>query len=197
MPVMPISFNYGGLVFFVGFKFWRVGSRKVYSVSESDLRPVGRTRRRSSRPADRDSDDPADDDGSSLDDFADAGPTRRRRRIAVESSAAADEILQELRGMREEFGTAAAHSNLPPWLRQQINATFQCNVCREVPMRPPVVFSTCCGQIIGCKQCVDASAAATQNRCPLCRQSIQSYVVRGGVDEFLEEARQHFADPDN
>ena len=66
-------------------------------MSESDLQPAGRTRRRSSRLADRDIDDPvADDDGSSLDDFADAEPARRRH-IAVESSAAADEILQELR----------------------------------------------------------------------------------------------------
>ena len=58
---------------------------------------------------------------------------------------------------------------------------------QHLPITLPVTFLMCCGQILGCRGCVD-TAVATWNRCPLCQEdglSENSCVVRGSMDDFM------------
>ena len=153
-----------------------MGSRKIFSVCESDLAAAARSRRRRPRTY-RD----MTPEGSS-DDFEELQPARRRPRT----------------GSHEVGSGAPTQPALPPELHRHLTDLYKCNICRELPITPPVIFSMCCGQILGCRACVD-TVVATRNSCPLCREDglgENSCVVRGGMDDFMNSIRPYLSGPE-
>jgi len=69
-------------------------------------------------------------------------------------------VLQLTKGMK-----------LPPGLYLQLLDTFKCRICHTSPIRPPVIFTRCCKNILGCNLCVDTWFTGDDGRqksCPLC-----------------------------
>ena len=131
-------------MFFAGFKFWRVGSRKLYAVPEAQLLRTGKRKRRSRVPTDDSSDS----------DFAEDNYTRRQLVPRPNRGISAAEIRQQV-----EEAISTLHW-LPQNVRQQLSDALQCTICRDI-ITPPTVYAHCCQRILGCKQCVDRWFAET------------------------------------
>lgn len=83
---------------------------------------------------------------------------------------------------------------LPFGLSKHLQQTFKCHICCSSPIKPPVIFSRCCKQLLGCQLCVDQWYGGEEGvtcSCPLCR-SERAYAdtcVLKGLDEFLTSVR--------
>ena len=166
-----------------GFKFWRVGSRKIYSVSEQQLGP-----RQALRPSKRPRAlrwEPHASESESTD-FERQPPTRR-----------STSVLREIREMRTELATAIdnVRRQLPRDLHRHLSESLSCCICRDI-MNPPIIFSRCCQRLLGCRQCLE-HAYEQNRRCPFCRQEgvlpNQSQEVRG-LEELIRTIRPYFSD---
>lgn len=162
-----------------GLHFWRTGSRKVFCVAEEELvlRSPSVRRKRSRATV-----------SSGSDDFTDDEPHHHTRRRP--SGATNQEILAEVRGIREDMTTLLSQqtqqTRITPELRRHLADAFKCQICQDVPMKPPIIFSGCCKRLLGCQACVEEAYAQhpLDPSCPLCRRTSETSVFRG-LDEFL------------
>ena len=61
--------------------------------------------------------------------------------------------------------------NIPTGLHRSLMDTFMCKVCRNFPMKPPLIYSKCCKSVIRYEGCVDkwyTVDKALTKVCPLC-----------------------------
>ena len=59
---------------------------------------------------------------------------------------------------------------------------LKCTICHATVNRPPLQFSKCCRQLVGCRNCVEQLG----NRCPLCRNERFETIVVSTFDRLLE-----------
>lgn len=164
----------------LGLKFWKVGSRKLYAVKESDLKE---SRKRLSANV---ISIPSSDSEEEL-----PTPITRRKRTAeaAKLSIMSDDIREMKDTMSKVFRLTSSMS-VPLGLRNLLYDTFKCSICQATPMTPPVIFAKCCKNILGCQQCVDTWYRGEQGQsrtCPRCR-SDRAYVETckvNGLDDFL------------
>ena len=81
-------------------------------------------------------------------------------------------------------------SHIPLGLRRVIRDTFQCTICRQVPIHPPVIVTKCCKTILGCEECVNTCYSGPEmlsKTCPSCRaeRGCNETMVLRGLDDFL------------
>ena len=79
---------------------------------------------------------------------------------------------------------------MPDSLKDQMSSTFRCCICQVIPIRPLVVVSNCCGNILGCKECTEQLNATSQDEedepsCLLCGNRELSTRRLNGLDGFL------------
>ena len=148
----------------IGLKFWKVGSRKIYAVRDSEM---GKKRSSCGHASN------VDDISSSSDDNED--------------------FISELKELKEAVNKLVAVTpsmNIPLGLRSILYDTFKCSICQSTPMQPPIIFAKCCKTILGCEGCVDRWYRGTEGQgrtCPKCR-SERAFVETcrmNGMDEFL------------
>lgn len=131
---------------FTGLKFWKVPSRRVYSVSGSDLK-VGKGK--SSRSQSKWYLESEDD----LSDFDVPRSSKKKTKVINENSM----IMQDLKEMRSELQSVVKVTKcikFPPGLYSSIITTFKCNLCLCL-ITPPVIFARCCKNLLGCEKCVN------------------------------------------
>ena len=166
---------------YVGLKFWKVGSRKLYAVKESKIKE---TKKRSSTTNTINI--------SSSDSESDIVPLVKRKRISLDSIKL-QTIQDDIKEIREELSKVfllTSAMQVPIALRRLLYDTFRCGICRSTPMKPPIIFARCCKSIIGCQSCVDTwyrGEEGQQHTCPNCRES-RAYVETckiNGLDDFL------------
>ena len=98
--------------------------------------------------------------------------------------------------------TLSKGTRLPPGLYLQLRKTFKCQICHSSPIKPPVIFTRCCKNILGCDVCVDRWYGGEDGRAktsPLCR-SERGFSEIGrlhGLDEFLETTKPLMDTDDN
>lgn len=140
---------------YIGFKFWKAGNRKIFAVPQ--YKGKGKIRRQVC---------PSDDD----DDFE--PPSKR---YSSDSKA----ILKEIHGIKEQLASifqlsANMKTKIPPGLLMQLHETFNCHICSNTPMKPPIIFAHCFKRILACQTCVDRwyrqnGEESNTRSCPLCR----------------------------
>lgn len=117
-------------MYLTGFKFWKVGSRKVYAIPEGDLRP-----KRAQRQI-------VISESESEDDFQQ--PVRKRfASTPSEGMPLPSKILSEVKHIRNDLKglfQISAHMKIPPGLYRHLNDTFQCHICRSSPITPQSFF---------------------------------------------------------
>ena len=79
-------------------------------------------------------------------------------------------------------------SKVPLGLRELLNQSLKCKICRGI-MDPPVIVTKCCKAIVGCDECVKSWYASDllSKNCPACNTE-RGYVEMmhlHGLDEFL------------
>ena len=163
---------------FIGLKFWKVGSRKLYAVKDSDLKERKRTSN-------------VINISSSSSDEELITPFAKRKRTAefVKLSNISSELREVKDGIDKIF-TVTNNMSVPIGLRSVLYDTFKCSICQSTPMVLPTIFAKCCKSIWGCQSCVDTwyrGGEGQTRTCPRCR-SDRAYVETcriNGLDDFL------------
>ena len=164
----------------IGIQFWKVGSRKIFAVRESDLRP--NRPRKNTISLDSDS---SDDMFLPL--------SKRGKCVSGKQLSESDQLLTEMQGLRKEIGQLFEVNKglpIPIGLKRIICDTFRCCIC-QCTMVPPVIFGRCCKSLIGCQSCTDqwfrGETGLMQQACPKCRaeRAYAETCVFKGIDDFL------------
>ena len=171
---------------FPGVLFWKHPRRKLYTVTQRDLKEI--RRRRSAGNYINTSDDESDDDG---------GMSRStRKRVKLDDTLEA--IGQDVSAIREtitEMMTLTADCSMPLGLKRVVNDTFKCYICHVIPVKPPIIVTKCCKNMLGCQECVNtwySGPDAMLKTCPICRaeRGCNETMVLRGLTEFLENIRK-------
>ena len=104
---------------------------------------------------------------------------------------ALEDLSHELVGVQTrmtEIFELTKSSKVPLGLRELLNNSFKCKICRGI-VDPPVIVTKCCKAILGCDDCVKSWYASDPlaKNCPACNTE-QGYVETmrlHGLDEFL------------
>lgn len=98
-----------------------------------------------------------------------------------------------------EVFTLTKDSKIPLGLKRIMGETFQCKLCKEVPIKPPLIIGKCCKVILGCESCVNGyytGLDALTKPCPHCRapRGYNETMVFRGFDDFLECIKNALSD---
>lgn len=170
--------QYNKLLHFIGLKFWKVGSRKLYAVRNSDLKEKKRVASVINL-------------SSSSSDEEMFAPLAKRKSTAeyVKLSILSTDV-REVKSSLAKIFTVTNSMSVPVGLRVTLYDTFKCSICQSTPMVPPIIFAKCCKSILGCQSCVDTWYRGDEGQsrtCPKCR-SDRAYVETcklNGLDDFL------------
>ena len=179
---------------FVGVLFWKHPRRKLYAVTQKDLKEI-RRRRSSSNYIDT-SDDESDVGGGGM-----SGSTRKKAKLDNTLEA----IGQDVSVIREtitEMMTLTADCSMPLGLKRVVNDTFKCYICHVIPVKPPIIVTKCCKNMLGCQECVNtwySGPDAMLKTCPICRAERGCNETMGlrGLTEFLESIRKIYENNEN
>ena len=121
-----------------GMRFWKASARKLYAVSQDDLR-------RKRNGPDR------DDEGGSNEEMK--------------------ELLQSLHVKVESICSVAKDQHIPIGLRLALKEAFMCKICHSAPLKPPMIISQCCRNVLGCQSCSNTwyNEDTLSKSCPMCR----------------------------
>ena len=84
---------------------------------------------------------------------------------------------------------------LPLGLTKRVKEAFQCKICHETPMKPPIIATKCCSSLIGFDECVNTwydSVNGLTKKCPHCNEP-RGYAFTfqfKGLDDFLTRMRK-------
>ena len=161
------------MLYLIGLKFWKCGSRRIYAVREPE------TKRAITIPSD------SSDDESDI-------PVVKRRKEGI------DGIARDIKALKSDVASlfeVSRRSRIPMGLKKMLIDTFRCTICQSTPMMPPIIFSKCCKSIIGCQECVDKWYCGSEGMgrsCPRCRaeRGFTETCRVNGLTEFLEMAEK-------
>ena len=121
-------------------------ARKFFAVPVDDLSCNKREKRQSVLIS--------DDEEEDLDDFVVKPP----KKFKAKSSSQMEEMhrdIQQISRNLECIFKLTKNTKLPPGLYKLLSDTFQCQICRAMPIVPPPIYTRCCKRILGCQTCVD------------------------------------------
>lgn len=171
---------------FVGVAFWKSPRRKIFAVSQRDLRDINKASRKSAV-ADLDSSDEESD-------FANSSLPKKQK---LEKRI--DEIGEDVLEIKEtitEMLSLTPNTKLPMGFQRLVRDAFKCQMCHSIP-NPPLIVSKCCKQLLGCESCVNnwfGGPDAMLKTCPLCREprGRNETMLFRGFDDFVERVKVVF-----
>ena len=176
--------------------FWKCPRRKLYAVTFSDIQECSRGPSRSSRSSFIDVPDSSDDD---LDRDE---PSKKKRRYDDRMLQRLSDEVASVRDIMADMMSLTADTNLPIGFRRVLRDTFKCQICHTVPVKPPVIVTKCCRNILGCQECVNtwySGPEAMTRTCPMCRaeRGCNETMVLRGLTDFMESTRKIYGNDDN
>ena len=172
----------------------RVGSRKIFAVKSSEvIKGKGKGKGKGSG-KDVSSASTMKQLEYTLDSDSDDNTPKQNQNIMREISSLRHDIRQILKltkGMK-----------LPPGLYIQLKETFKYHICQASPITPPVIYTRCCKNLLGCESCVDKWYSGNEGRarnCPLCRyeRGLPETSRLNRLDDFLQSISSLFADDED
>lgn len=164
-------------ILFLGLKFWRCPSRKVYAI------PVIPSKRKLV-----DSSDDSDVGGST----SEKKFSKQLKELNMLKGAVTNvqEELSECHNILKEVVEISKPIPIPLPLMKLTKDAFKCSVCLSFPITPPVIATTCCETIIGCSKCINnwySGDDGLDKSCPKCRGQrgyAHTFQLKG-IDDFL------------
>ena len=146
------------LIFFLilALTFWRSPRRKLYAITFDDIHELSRASKRVSR---------TDSSGDDSDDDVIVPHVQKRWLGRTLRS-----LTTDLGAIRDTVSMLTASATLPPRLNQTAREAFKCQIC-QYSIRPPMIITKCCQNILGCQVCVDtwySGANSATRTCPMC-----------------------------
>ena len=159
-----------GIAHIPGLKFWKCGRRRIYAVREADTKKVLSV---------------SSDSSGEESDFI---PLTKRRKDDIDRIAS---DVKAIRGDITSLFEVSRTTSVPLGLKKMLIDSFRCTICQGTPMMPPIIFSKCCKNLIGCQECVDQWYGGTEGMsrsCPRCRaeRGFTETCRVNGLDEFLQ-----------
>lgn len=157
-----------------GIGFWKVGSRKIFTVLETDFE---RQRNESS-------------------------PTSKRRRSSASNNdsiaaleSAVDSLVTEVSDIKKElskFSELAFRHKFSLSFIASFEEAFKCCICMRTPANLPIIGCQACSNLIGCQQCINiwyTGADAMEKPCPKCRaeRGLTKTFILKGFDEVVNQ----------
>ena len=107
------------------------------------------------------------------------------------------EVNEAIQASLKDVLSFSVHSKVPLWLIRFIRDSLKCRICLTTPIKPPVIMSKCCKNILGCEECVNSwysGEDALTKTCPSCRaeRGYSETMLLRGLDTFLVEAKTIF-----
>ena len=124
-----------------------------------------------------------DDQDRSRDD-----PINKKRRCEDKILQRLDDEVASIRDILEDMMSLTPDTHILMGLQRVLRDTFKCQICHSVPVRPPVIVTKCCRNILGCQVCVDtwySGPEAMTMTCPMCCAEWgcnETMVLRGLTD---------------
>jgi len=114
-------------------------------------------------------------------------------------------LVDEVRSVKEtvlDMMSLTSNTTLPLGLKRLFRDTFKCHVCHSVPIRPPVIITKCCKQILGCQDCMNtwySGPQATTKTCPMCRADRGCYetMILRGLSDLMDSIGRLCGSEDN
>ena len=102
-----------------------------------------------------------------------------------------DGVAASIQITEVQMCVADSKAQIPLALKRSLQENFKCRICHSLPMKPPVMISRCCRNLLGCESCCCnwySGPEATSKRCPLCRaeRGLTETMRLIGLDDFLE-----------
>ena len=142
-------------------------------------------------------------DSSEDDDLYNNEPSKKKRRI--DNNKMLHRLNDEVASIREimvDMMSLAADTNLPMGLKRMLQDTFKCQICHTVPIRPPVIITKCCINLMGCQACVDTWYSGTEamtRMCPMCHADwgCNETMDLCGLTDFMDGIRKLYNEDDS
>ena len=169
----------------LGSNFWKVGSRKVFSVNEHDLESQLQT----------------------LDENVPSSRLPKRRRFLVGTHS--DDVLEnlitevsEMKGQIEGYKKLAFRHKFSLSFLESMDETFSCCICKRVPPRTPLVGCQVCSTLVGCQRCTDTwfggpgGLTKPCSKCGAPRGLANSFILKR-FDNFVDQISEMMRDTNN
>ena len=121
-------------------------------------------------------------------------PTRHKKR---QLSKSLQSLKTEVGAIRDTMLTLTGNTTLTPRLNQATWETFKCQICQS-HIKPPVIITKCCQNILGCQACVEtwySGPDSALSTCPVCRAEggQDDTMVLRGLTEFVQQLSENAA----
>ena len=148
----------------IGLKFWKVNARKFLAVPEESLGKPAKMPRAGQIAG------------------LDASPQ------AVPCNDCCRDIVDDMKRKLDLTFKVAAGTKIPIGLQKLLADGFKCKICQSV-IKPPVIASNCCKQLLGCDACIKTwyQDSPTTKNCPWCNKEkgFPETMRLHGLDELL------------
>ena len=177
----------------VGVLFWKHPRRKLYAVAQRELRDCRHHGGRRSYSTIDTSDDESD---------AASSMSRNKKPKLDKMVETIGDDVSVIRETVTDMMTLTANCNLPLGLQRIVRDTFKCYICHSVPVKPPIIVTKCCKNMLGCQECVNTWYTGPDTMlktCPICRteRGCNETMVLRGLTEFLECIRKVYTENDD
>ena len=102
--------------------------------------------------------------------------------------------VSDMRGEIEKFRNLAFRHKFSVAFLLELESSFSCIICKQIPARKPLVACTECCSVIGCQVCTNHWYSGLQGltkKCPKCRceRGLSKTIVLKGFDTLLDQIR--------
>ena len=124
----------------------------------------------------------------------DLNPKKKRKYDDRPLQRLIDEVAA-IRDIITDMMSLTSNTSIPLGLRRILRDTFKCQICHNVPIRPPVIVTKCCRNILGCQECVNtwySGPEAITRTCPMCRaeRGCNETMMLRGLTDFMETIKK-------
>ena len=184
------AIRYYFITVFTGIAFWRSPRRKLYAVTYSNIKECSRSNGYNKRKAE-------ESDLSNAESDYDLPQLQSGKKTKVTSNNSDEKlqlIIDEVMSTRDlitEMMTLNDDTDMPLGLRRVLHDTFKCSICHAFPIKPPIIITKCCRNLLGCEQCTNqwyTGPEAMTKTCPICRaeRGCNETMILRGLSELME-----------
>ena len=114
------------------------------------------------------------------------------------------DLIEDVRDVRSQLNklcSVTSDLKVPIGLKIALKQAFQCKICFLTPLKPPMIVTRCCKNVLGCKNCADTyyDEDIMSKVCPLCRcpRGYSDTMAMPPLDELLDAVRDAIAESDD